>query len=116
MESAQQILTPCPLHSNFTLEIINPMDPDYNYSQPNSRFSSYVLEFIQTLAICLVVGVIIYWLIAQPHKVSGSSMFPTFHNNDYIITNKIGYRFYQPKRGDVIVLNNPRLPSEAFIK
>ncbi|OGE32140.1 signal peptidase I [Candidatus Daviesbacteria bacterium RIFCSPHIGHO2_01_FULL_44_29] len=80
------------------------------------NLKTYVIEFIQTLAVCLVVGIVIYWQIAQPHKVSGLSMFPTFHNNDYIITNKIGYKFNQPKRGDIVVLTNPRDLSEAFIK
>lgn len=93
------------------------MDTDFNFGETKkSSIPSYVIEFIQTLAVCLVVGIILYWQVAQPHKVSGHSMDPTFHNNDYIITNKIGYRFHAPKRGDVVVLNNPREVSEAFIK
>lgn len=92
-------------------------DYDFDFSQKKSSgVKAYLIEFFQTLAVCLVIGILIYWLVAQPHKVSGVSMMPNFHNNDYIITNKIGYRLYPPKRGDVVVLNNPKDLSEAFIK
>lgn len=99
--------TPLPLQSD---------DLNFGTPQKSSSFRSYLIEFFQTLAVCLVIGIVIYWQVAQPHKVSGQSMYPTFHNNDYIITNKIGYRFHPPQRGDVIVLNDPKDPSQAFIK
>lgn len=86
------------------------------YNTNKSSFNSYLLEFVQTITICLVIGIIIYWQIAQPHKVSGSSMSPTFKTGDYIITNKLIYKFSPPKRGDIVVLKNPQNLSEDFIK
>ena len=67
----------------------------------------------------VVIGAIfalIYLFVAQPHKVSGNSMVPTFHNGDYILTDKLTYRFRTPQRGDVIVLKNPRNENQDFIK
>lgn len=93
------------------------MDPvEFNAPEESPNLKTYLIEFIQTLVICMVVGLVVYWQVAQPHKVSGSSMFPTFHSGDYIITNKIYYKFKQPKRGDVVVLKNPKNDSEDFIK
>lgn len=43
-------------------------------------------------------------------------MVPTFHNGDYLITEKISYRFRNPKHGEVVVLKNPRDESQDFIK
>lgn len=93
---------------------LNTPDPSAHREEP--RYKSYILEFIQTLAVCLVIGMIIYWQIAQPHKVSGQSMFPTFEHGDYIITNKVLYKIDAPHRGDVIVLHNPNNNTEDFIK
>lgn len=87
-----------------------------NYTSPGPSFGAKVVEFIQTLVIFAAIGTAVYLFIAQPHKVSGSSMFPTLHTGDYIITNKIGYRFNEPKRGQIIVFKNPREESQDFIK
>ncbi len=92
------------------------MEPVYtSFEQPTS-LSSKVIEFIQTLVLFAAIGTAIYLFIAQPHKVSGLSMFPTMYNGDYIITNKIGYRFSQPQKGQIVVFKNPREESQDFIK
>lgn len=43
-------------------------------------------------------------------------METNFEDKDYIIVNKLGYRFENPQRGDVIVFKYPLDPSEYFIK
>lgn len=81
-----------------------------------SKVGSHLIDFIQTLVVFGAIFATIYLFIAQPHKVSGNSMVPTFHHGDYILTDKLSYRFGQPKRSDVIVLKNPSDPSQDFIK
>ncbi len=80
------------------------------------KLGSEAVDFIQTLVVFGAIFAIIYLFVAQPHKVSGSSMVPNFQNGDYILTDKVTYRFTQPKNGDVIVLKNPRDESQDFIK
>lgn len=95
------------------------MDEDYLSEQataPKQSLTSHVLEFIQTLVIFGAIASAIYLFIAQPHKVSGKSMYPNFDNGDYIITDKITYKFEEPKRGDVVVFKNPKDESQDFIK
>lgn len=87
-----------------------------NYTSPGPTLGTKIIEFIQTLVIFAAVGTAIYLFIAQPHKVSGSSMFPTLHTGDYIITNKIDYRFNEPEKSQIIVFKNPREESQDFIK
>jgi len=93
---------------------------DSNFSPNNGAqqvsIRTHIIEFIQTLVVFAAIGTAVYLFIAQPHKVSGSSMYPNFKNNDYIITNKIGYDFEKPQRGQVIVFKNPRDLSQDFIK
>jgi signal peptidase I len=43
-------------------------------------------------------------------------MAPTFHDGDYLIVDEISYRFKAPSRGEVIVFQYPRNPSQKFIK
>lgn len=90
------------------------MDPTY---EETPTIQSKIIEFIETLVVFLAIGTAVYLFIAQPHKVSGSSMFPTLHSGDYIITNKIEYKITQPKRGEIIVFKSPRdADSVDFIK
>lgn len=96
------------------------MDPNYYYPEEHkgffSRLSSHLIDFIQTLVVFGAIFALIYLFVSQPHKVSGNSMVPTFHNGDFILTDKLSYRFNPPKRGDVVVLKNPKDESQDFIK
>lgn len=84
--------------------------------EEKTSLGMHIVDFIQTLVVFAAIGSFIYWQLAQPHKVSGSSMFPNFHDGDYIVTNKISYKFNPPKRFDVVVFKNPRDKSQDFIK
>lgn len=92
----------------------------YYYTEERKSFfeniGSHLIDFIQTLVVFGAIFALIYLFVAQPHKVSGNSMIPTFHNGDYILTDKISYRLGSPQRGDIIVLKNPRDESQDFIK
>ena len=77
---------------------------------------NHVIEFIETFVVIGAIFALIYLFIAQPHKVSGLSMYPTFNDGDLIFTDKISYKIGQIKRGDVIVLKNPKNEAQDFIK
>jgi len=72
------------------------------------------LIFFALLSLAIVAPIRIF--IAQPFIVSGSSMFPTFKNNDYLIIDEISYRLKEPKRYDVIVFRFPNDTTKFFIK
>ncbi len=95
------------------------MEPDFLKYQQNPEeqsLKSHLIELFQTLVVCLAIGTVIYWLIAQPHKVSGSSMFPNFKDGDLIITDKVTYKFNEPQRGDIVVFKSPQDQNTDFIK
>ena len=66
--------------------------------------------------VALALAFFIRFFIAAPYLVQGASMDATFHSNDYLIVDRISYRFAEPQRGDVIVFRYPRDPSRSFIK
>lgn len=77
---------------------------------------NFFFDFLETIVVALSVFVVIYLFIVQPHEVKGSSMEPSFQNNEYIITDKISYRFGLPQRGDVVIFKAPVNPDVDYIK
>lgn len=80
------------------------------------KVGSIFLDFIETIVIALAIFVIIYLFLFQPHQVRGNSMYPNFHDGDYILTDKISYRLGEPKREDVIIFIAPRNENYDYIK
>lgn len=73
-------------------------------------------DFLETIVIALSIFVVIYLFLVQPHEVKGISMEPNFHNNEYILTDKLSYKFKPPQRGDVVIFKAPNNPEVDYIK
>lgn len=69
--------------------------------------ANFVLDIFETLVIALSIFLVVYLFLLQPHQVNGKSMEPNFQSGDYVLTDKISYRFGVPKRGDVVVFQAP---------
>jgi len=77
---------------------------------------NFFLDFLETIVVALSIFVVVYLFLVQPHEVKGNSMEPNFHNNEYILTDKISYKFKDPVRGEVIIFNAPTNPDVDYIK
>lgn len=89
---------------------------------PNSR---YVLVRIRLLEEDEEPSSLLFWIIGiiilvkivqafliQPFIVDGASMLPTYHNQEFLLVDKLSYHIRTPSRGDVIIFklyenNNP---------
>lgn len=80
------------------------------------RVGGFFLDIIETFVIALAMFVLMYLFLFQPHQVKGNSMFPNFHDQEYLLTDKITYRLSKPKRGDVIVFKAPKNEEYDYIK
>jgi len=69
--------------------------------------TTFILDIFETLVIALSIFLVVYLFLLQPHQVNGKSMVPNFENGDYVLTDKISYRFGKPERGDVVVFHAP---------
>jgi signal peptidase I len=83
---------------------------------PKSSFWSVVIDIIETVVVAAAIFVVVYLFLVQPHQVKGASMEPNFYDGEYILTDKITYRFSQPQRGDVVIFKAPTDPEVDFIK
>lgn len=77
---------------------------------------NFTLDFMQTVLLAASIFLVIYIFLFRPFQVSGSSMFPTFKDKEYVLTNLIGLKFRDPQKGDVIVFHAPPDPEKDFIK
>jgi signal peptidase I len=68
---------------------------------------SLLYEIVQFAALIIFVVIPIRVYVAQPFKVNGDSMYPTFHHKDYLVVDEISFRFRDPRRGEVIILKHP---------
>ena len=79
-----------------------------------ASIGTFIYSFIETVVIALVIAVVLYLFIMTPHEVLGNSMYPTYKNGEYLMANKLTYRFGEPRRGDVIIFKYS--DTQDFIK
>jgi signal peptidase I len=79
-------------------------------------FAQSVWELLRFTLLALAIVIPIRLFIVQPFIVSGSSMYPTFENGDYLIIDEVSYRLGEPKRNEVVVFRYPQNPKKFFIK
>jgi signal peptidase I len=74
-----------------------------------------LLDVLETVLISLILFVGINALTARI-RVDSKSMEPSLHSGEFILVNKLSYRFGSPQRGDVIVFHFPGDPDQEYIK
>lgn len=79
-----------------------------------AAITAFIFNTIEAIVIALALSIVLYLFIATPHEVIGSSMLPNFQNGEYLIANKLVYKFSNPSRGDVIIFKYDA--TQDFIK
>lgn len=82
----------------------------------SSKEPNFWKDMLKSAALAFIIVVLIRSFIAQPFKVAGQSMDPTFIEEEYMIIDQISYKITPPKRGDVIVFRYPNDPKVFYIK
>lgn len=76
----------------------------------------FFIDTVQTILLFASFFIVIWLFLFRPFQVNGSSMYPNFHDGEYVLTNLIVLRFQEPKRGDVVVFKAPIDKDKDFIK
>lgn len=91
-----------------------------NMAKILKAIGSLLLDFFETIVTALAIFVLVYLFLLQPHQVKGNSMYTflpdSFNNGEYLLTNKISYRFNDPQRGDVVIFKAPQNQDYDYIK
>lgn len=72
-------------------------------------------ELFQTALIAFLLFVAVN-LVTARIRVEGISMEPSLHDGQFVVVNRLAYRWQEPKRGDIIVFHFPSDPRRRFIK
>jgi len=107
-----------PIQTTHLNETPFPTPPKQSSASPSSRPSAWktIREWVQVIVIALVISLPIRFFIAEPFVVNGASMDPTFSTGQFLIVDRVTYRFEKPSRGDVIIFQYPGDPSIYYIK
>ncbi len=94
----------------------------------NPRWHKVLLEYIEALAVALVLALIIRTFVMQAFKIPSGSMLETLQIGDHLLVNKFLYGVKipftdttvipvgDPDHGDIVVFEFPKDPSKDFIK
>lgn len=66
-------------------------------------FISFFFDILETVVIAFAIFAVVYLFVASPHEVIGRSMEPNFYEGEYLLADKISYRFREPRRGEVVI-------------
>ena len=84
--------------------------PEYQPEEPRPGWRRTILDTLETIILSLVLFLAIN-AVSERIRVESISMQSTLYPGDYVIVNKLAYRFTgNPERGDVIVFRYPPNP------
>jgi len=89
---------------------------DQNQPVGARKFWLGIWDLFKTIVLIVVLTYAIRLFIIQPFIVEGQSMEPAFQNADYLITEKISFRFRQIERGEIVIFHPPENPEINYIK
>jgi signal peptidase I len=72
-------------------------------------------EIVQTVLLAGVLFLAVNFVTARI-RVEGSSMEPSLHDGEFVVVNRLAYRWSLPERGDIVVFRFPLNPDRRFIK
>ena len=84
-------------------------------AEENVNWGRFALDILETLILAVVLFFGINAVSARV-RVDGFSMRPTLEDGEFVLVNKLSYRFNQVQRGDIIVFHYPVNPDEELIK
>ncbi len=95
-------------------QTIEELTPGEKISKVFGSIGKFIMSFLETIVVALVISVVLYLFVMTPHEVVGNSMHPTYKNGEYLMANKILYKIGKPERGDVIIFKYSE--TQDFIK
>ena len=80
-----------------------------DYITTKQKVIGEILDWIKTIAIGVIVGVLLVVFVIQRDNVYGDSMNPTLYTGDVVFTQKIATYFHSYKRGDIVILDGSHM-------
>jgi signal peptidase I len=75
-----------------------------------------IIGFIEVLFLALLIAFLLRTFVVQAYKLPSSSMEDSLLSGDYVLVNRLHYRYNEPKQGEIIVFKYPLNPSKDMVK
>ncbi len=76
---------------------------DLKKVEEEKDFIGEVKDFMKDLIIIVIIVLLIRTFIAMPFQINGQSMYSSYYDKEFIIVDRLSYRFTDKKRWDVVV-------------
>jgi signal peptidase I len=96
-------------------EPTSPSNEETSSSRGTPRFYGLLREIGETLLIAGMLFLAVNLFTARI-RVEGGSMEPSLHDGEFVVINRLAYRWNDPDRGEIIVFRFPLDPERRFIK
>jgi signal peptidase I len=75
----------------------------------------FLREVLETLGLAVLLFLVIN-IISARVRVDGISMRPTLDDGEFVLINRLAYKFGNYQRGDIIVFRPPMYPEQGFFR
>ena len=91
-------------------------DPEPGEKTKFEKITDAFFDVLQQVALGGAFFIVLWLFVISPNQVKGRSMDPTFHDKEYIMTDKLSFKLRDPKRGEVVILESPANKDVEYIK
>lgn len=98
------------------MAFINKSGSSRNIQVKKKGLLSSIPKGLRSLIEAVIIVLILRWLVVEAHAVPTGSMIPTIIPQEYLLAEKISYRFYNPQRGDIVVFKYPVDGKTDYVK
>ena len=90
-------------------------DSENNRSKDDmlKKVANWAFDFLEVFAVCTACIILFFSFVARLTRVDGISMNDTLSDKDYLVVSNL---FYEPRQGDIVVLQNTSLELEVLKK
>lgn len=97
-------------------KIVVPSDNKKNNNDKKDSVLDAILDWVKTIAIALLIATVIKLFFIDATRVNGFSMLNTLYHDDMLFVDKIGPRFHDYDRGNIVILKAPDDPAKLYVK
>jgi signal peptidase I len=76
------------------------------HQSSSGTWMRFALDVLETILLAIILFLVINGISARV-RVEGFSMVPSLQDGEFVLVNRLAYRFGQPQRGDIIVFHHP---------